>query len=197
MVRLREKVPVRSKNIYKYSDFHRYKPFLRTDFNKRCGYCNDSDIRNGGHRFYQIDHFVPQKVFKKLKSNDYHNLVYSCPFCNRAKWHKWPSNDESVVITGNAGFVDPCLTEFDNHLKRNSDGEIKAKTDLGQYMWKELNLGLKRHAIIWNIEKLINQINEVKLLLDNEQDENVKEILLSLLEEQKEFQDSLDIENDK
>lgn len=196
MAKLREKVPCRSTEVYKYADFHKYKPFLRVDFNKKCGYCDDTDIRNGGHRFYQIDHFVPQNVFKKLKDNDYHNLVYSCPFCNRAKWHKWPSNDEEISIIENTGFIDPCSEDFDIHLERNLYGEINAQTEIGQYMFKELNLGLKRHAIIWNIEKLITQINEIKVLIEKEIDENLKETLFSLYEEQKKFQDSLDIENE-
>lgn len=196
MANLREKVPSRRTDIYKYADFHNYKPYLRVDFNKKCGYCDDSDIRNGGHRYYQIDHFVPQNVFINLKDNDYHNLVYSCPFCNRAKWHKWPSNDESIVIFENNGFIDPCSADFDNHLERNAVGEINAQTEIGHYMFKELNLGLKRHAILWNLEKLITQINEIKILIDNEKDDTLRETLLSLYEEQKRFQDSLDIEND-
>lgn len=196
MANLREKIPCRSTDIYKYSDFHKYKPFLREDFNKRCGYCDDSDIRSGGHRYYQIDHFVPQKVFINLKDNDYHNLVYSCPFCNREKWHKWPSNDENISIIENSGFVDPCSKDFDNHLDRNADGKISVQTEIGQYMFKELNLGLKRHAILWNLEKLMRQIDEISMLIDNEKDDTLKETLLSLYEEQKRFQDSLDIEND-
>lgn len=197
MAKLRKQIPKRSTDVYEYADFHKYKPFLRKDFNKRCGYCDDLDIRNGGHRFYQIDHFVPQNVFEKLKNNDYYNLVYSCPFCNRAKWHKWPSKDENISIINESGFIDPCTEDYDIHLKRNQDGEIEAITEIGKYMWKELNLGLKRHAIIWNIEKLLAQINEIIVLIDEEKDNTLKKTLLLLYNEQRQFQASLDIENDK
>lgn len=197
MVKFREEKPIRRTDIYKYSDFHRYKPFLRVDFNKRCGYCNDLDIRNGGLRYYQIDHFVPQAVFKTLQDNDYHNLVYSCPYCNRAKWHKWPSKDETISRIGNEGFIDPCLDEYEKHIGRNADGTINTLSDLGKYIYKELDLNLRRHSIIWNIERLINLINETQIEFEKEKDPDIKGLLLDLYNEQQKFLSYLDEENDQ
>jgi len=77
----------------KYKSYHSYKSYLREDFSKRCGYCNDLDVLCGGRRGFQIDHFRPQKKFEHLKIN-YDNLIYSCPYCNRAKSDDWPSNSE-------------------------------------------------------------------------------------------------------
>ncbi len=149
-----------------YANHSSYKPFLREDFNKRCGYCDDSDYYCGGRRGYQIDHFRPQKNFPELK-NDYSNLIYSCPFCNRSKWDKWKNSD---------GFIDPCKDEYDNHLERNAKGQIKYKTDQGKYIYVNLNLGLLRHELLWCIDKLQEQKNTLKLQLKGLGEEKIKEL---------------------
>ena len=136
-----------------YTRYTSFKPFIREDFNRRCGYCDDLDILyNGGVRSYQIDHFKPKKFFPELET-DYNNLVYCCPFCNRAKWDKWREQ----------GFIDPCTDLYDEHLERDSNGEIKYKSLRGKYSYKNLNLCLKRHELLWMIEKII--IQKEKLLV--------------------------------
>lgn len=138
---------------YTYRRYTSFKPYIREDFNKRCGYCDDLDIYNGGSRGYQIDHFKPHSIARFLAlKEEYSNLVYSCPFCNRAKSNKWEDNN---------GFIDPCDAEYDNHLERNSRGQIKAKTGQGRYIYKNLNLHLKRHELLWMIEKIIQQKEEL------------------------------------
>jgi len=152
MSSVRVKKPVRTCS-KTYASYTSFKPYLRADFNKRCGYCDDLDVYHGGVRGYQIDHFRPHSIvtFKHLKE-DYSNLVYSCPFCNRAKSNKWLDED---------GFIDPCESEYDEHLARNSRGQIVAKTSRGQYIHKNLNLHLKRHELLWMIEKIIEQKEEL------------------------------------
>ena len=132
-----------------YASYTSFKPYIREDFNKRCGYCDDLDVYHGGSRGYQIDHFKPHSIarFSALKE-EYSNLVYSCPFCNRAKSNKWEDTD---------GFIDPCDEEYDEHLKRNDRGQIIATTNRGQYIHKNLNFHLKRHELLWMIEKIIQQ----------------------------------------
>ncbi len=141
-----------------YASYISFKPYIRADFNKRCGYCDDLDFYHGGSRGYQIDHFKPHSIarFSALKE-EYSNLVYSCPFCNRAKSNKWEDTD---------GFIDPCDEEYDNHLKRNNRGQIVAITRRGQYIHKNLNLHLKRHELLWMIEKLEQQSIELDSRLD-------------------------------
>ena len=142
-----------------YASYTLFKPYIREDFNKRCGYCDDLDIYHGGVRGYQIDHFKPHSIpkFTPLKK-EYSNLVYSCPFCNRAKSNKW----EDV-----GGFIDPCEDEYDNHLARNNRGQIVSKTEQGKYIYENLNLHLKRHELLWMIEKLEEQAKEIDMYLDN------------------------------
>lgn len=127
-----------------YKNYPSFKPCLRDDFNKRCGYCDCDDFQVGGSRGFQIDHFKPKAQFPDLE-NDYENLVYSCPYCNRAKWNKWEDVD---------GFVDPCTIEYDDHLYRNNLGQIYYHTVRGQYIFEELKLGLERHEILWMMRKL-------------------------------------------
>ena len=132
-----------------YASYTSFKQDIREDFNKRCGYCDDLDLFHGGAGGYHIDHFKPHSLeqFSALKT-EYSNLVYSCPFCNRAKSNKWKDGD---------GFIDPCEKEYDSHLRRNNQGQIVSKTKQGQYMHKNLNLHLKRHELLWIIEKLQHQ----------------------------------------
>jgi hypothetical protein len=136
-----------------YANYTSFKPYIREDFNKRCGYCDDLDIYHGGVRGYQIDHFKPHSIpkFTPLKE-EYSNLVYSCPFCNRAKSNKWKDV---------GGFIDPCEDEYDNHLVRNNKGQIIFKTEQGKYIYENLNLHLKRHELLWMIDKLEEQRMEI------------------------------------
>lgn len=130
-----------------YANHSSFKPYLRDDFNMRCGYCDCDDYHAGGSRGYQIDHFKPQSQFKALKNN-YANLVYSCPFCNRSKWDKWKDTN---------GFIDPCSNEYEDHLYRDEIGTIHYHTERGRYIYEELKLGLGRHQVLWMIRKLEKQ----------------------------------------
>jgi hypothetical protein len=142
-----------------YASYTSFKLYIREDFNKRCGYCDDLDIYHGGVRGYQIDHFRPHSIskFTHLKE-EYSNLIYSCPFCNRAKSNKWKDLN---------GFIDPCDEEYDNHLERNQRGQIKCKSEQGKYIYTNLNLYLKRHELLWMIEKLEEQSMEINSYLDS------------------------------
>ena len=133
---------------------------MAKDFGHRCAYCNDPDVYGGGYRAYHVEHFAPKEKFPALRF-DYDNLLYACPWCNRAKWDIWPSDDPKINIVGEEGFVDPCTEEYDKHLERLTDGSIAGTTPLGKYMHKTLHLYLKRHAIIHNVDRLRRKMNEL------------------------------------
>src|SRR3989344_7641205 len=162
---LRDKIPSRT-CVKTYTDHKRYKPYLRKDFNKKCGYCDDYDAFVGGPDSYHVDHFVPAGDFPHL-STTYSNLVYSCQYCNRAKWNKWPSNSEHINIVNNEGFVDPCDVNYNTHFERDSNGDIIALTELGNYMHKNLHLHLERHAILWNLNRIQEQRNTLKAYMSD------------------------------
>ncbi len=146
-------LPVRSANEPVRARYGDYKPQLRLDFSKSCGYCGDEDRFYGGLPGYHVDHFAPKDQFPGLETT-YANLIYSCPYCNRGKSNKWIGSDPSVSHNGKEGFVDPCLAEFDVHIDRDDDGNFVALTPVGAYMIKNLKLYLARHRYIWTIRKL-------------------------------------------
>lgn len=133
--------------------YRKFKPNLREDFSQRCGYCDGDDHYCGGSRGFQIDHFAPYSVFPELE-NVYANLVYCCPYCNRAKWNKWIGTKSDEPVKNDEGFIDPCDAAYDEHLARNEDGHIVGLTALGNYMRLHLKLSLLRHQLIWQAEKL-------------------------------------------
>lgn len=158
---LREKRPIRSYHGEKFRTNSTNKKYLAEDFGHRCAYCNDSEIYGGGFRAYHVEHFAPKEKFPELRF-DYDNLLYACPWCNRAKWDKWPSDDPKITVVGDEGFVDPCTEEYDKHLKRLSDGSIVGITPLGKYIQEALQLYLRRHAIAHNMDKLKQKVYELR-----------------------------------
>jgi len=173
--------PARAANIAKKTNYRDYKSALRSDFNSRCGYCDDDDLFLGGKRGYHIDHFAPQSKFGELET-EYSNLIYSCPFCNISKSNDWPSNDASENIVGNEGYIDPCDAEYDNHLYRNESGKIIPSTELGNYIHTKLKLNLMRHEMIWKYGQIRELIEKLEEVADND------ETLLKLHQEMSQLQ---------
>lgn len=161
MPNIHRKKPSRSIGIAERANYRDNKVDLRTDFNSRCGYCDDDDRFMGGRRGYQIDHFAPKKKFSGLE-REYTNLVYCCPFCNRSKSDHWPSDSENENIVNNEGFVDPCDIQYDQHICRNNKGRIVARSILGKYIHEKLKLHLLRHELIWKHGKIKQLIVELK-----------------------------------
>jgi hypothetical protein len=131
---LRDKTPVKRNNPKVVKHHREYKHELRADYYSRCGYCNDSDHWTGGWRFFQLDHFVPQKFLSQISKTDYSNLVYSCFFCNNSKRAKWPTKNENIHNNGSVGFVHPVTAEYEKHFERDEYGNIIA---IGEYALNE------------------------------------------------------------
>jgi len=148
MKQIKKERPVRSYSGEKWKTNKTNKEYLAKDFNHRCAYCDDFDLFNGEFRAYHVEHFAPKEKFPSLKY-EYSNLLYACPYCNGAKSDKWPSSDPKINVVENKGFLDPCKDEYYENLHRNDDGSIGYDTPLGEYIFKELNLGLKRHKYIY------------------------------------------------
>lgn len=160
-MKLREKKPIRSKNVAKQADYHAYRDQLAEDFNHRCGYCDDKDLPRAAS--YEIDHFVPKSLDVSRKT-DYNNLVYACKSCNRAKWNKWPTKNKDIHNDGRVGWIDPCSTDYDAQFERRNDGKIQPITELGCWMYENLKLWKKQHEILWNCERLEDNINKLENL---------------------------------
>ena len=157
----------------KYSHYRSFKKYLMTDFNQRCGYCDDDDSHTGGWRFYQIDHFHPHS--KGGAEHSYENLVYSCSYCNRAKSNEWRSSE---------GFIDPCKIEYSDIIYRDQTGEIVHNGSAqAKYIHESLLLSLSRHQIIWQINRLVELKEKFRALSDQgktEFDSDLLEIYKSL-----------------
>jgi len=160
--------PVRT-CIKKYQDYHQYKDFLANDFHHKCGYTDCSEKWFGGKRSFQIDHLKPKSKYPTLV-NDYANLVYCCSYVNRAK-----SDDD------NANYLDPCNVNLNNHLERDDKGFIIPKSRQGQYMVDHMQLNLYRYAIIWNLDRLTDRIEQLRC--STRPSNEVKELLNELYAE--------------
>lgn len=164
---LRKNRPVRSFAGKKWTTDKTNKKYLKKDFNERCGYCDDPIFLNVG--YYHIDHFAPKEKFPKLRYV-YDNLVYACPYCNGAKSDTWVSDSADISVVDDKGFIDPCSVEYDNHLERKKSGEIAYKTELGKFMHRNLNLGLKRHQVLYSLEEINSKIDEIRKIIDKKKE---------------------------
>jgi uncharacterized protein (TIGR02646 family) len=185
---LRKVVPRRSA-VAKQAVYTAYRASLTADFNSRCGYCDASDDPEWGRGRYHIDHFAPHSKFPDLKE-EYSNLVYACPWCNRAKSNKWIGATHDVHNDGASGFIDPCTNDYDDHVMRHTDGQIRAVTVLGAYIIRELKLHLMRHQLTWQSEAFLSLRNRIDELIDNP--EVPKDRRMELLEQFRELTKSYD-----
>lgn len=169
MLRIKAKIPVRSYSGDKWKTNKTNKKYLAQDFDHRCAYCDDWDKYNGGMRSYHVEHFAPKEKFPDLKYT-YDNLLYACPYCNEAKSDKWPSDKAEISVVGDKGFIDPCTAEYYAHIYRNEDGSIGYNGKLGEYIYNELNLYLKRHQINYNLVRVNREIDELGELIQKKRD---------------------------
>lgn len=169
LFRSKEEIPFRTYKGREYKNYRTYKPFLRKDFKKKCGYTGCIDDWFGGTTSFQIDHFQPQSIYPDLKVK-YSNLIYSCSYVNRAK-----SNDD-----GN--YLDPCDTDYNEHFFRNDKGEIFAVTSSPKavYMHKKLKLYLNRYSIIWTLERLENSMYKLQKLIELNDNEEAKQLFVEV-----------------
>lgn len=163
---LKKEIPVRSYTGEKWKTNTTNKKYLAIDFKHRCAYCDDLDNIYNGSQTYAVERFAPKRKFPHLRYT-YDNLLYACSYCNTAKSDDWPSDSPSKNVVGECGYIDPCKKEYYNHLDRDDQtGRIYSKTELGKYMYEHLNLYLKRHSIIFLVEKLRNKRKELKESVD-------------------------------
>lgn len=146
-----------------YKRYKSYKKFLRKDFHNRCAYCNTWDfiIEPLG---FAIDHYVPRKTFKNIDktfSNNYNNLMYVCPKCNREKLDKFKGNIDKLEIK-NELFYNPVEKDYNQIFFRNEFGGIDSEDEKAREMMKELKLYRPLYNFAWLLEKLINTRDKIK-----------------------------------
>jgi hypothetical protein len=162
-----------------FSNYRKYKDFLAVDYFSKCGYCNDDHVWFNGMRGMQIDHFAPVSKFKHLE-HEYDNLVYSCFYCNNNKSDDWVTSNAAQPQTedGKKGYVHPRTLEYDDLFLREEDGSLVPQTEIAEYIYVNLCLGLERHGLLFWLGKLFRSYSEtVKLLEQDDIDSNDKEHL--------------------
>ncbi len=200
----REATPVRRLDRKECKHYASYLKTLREDFNKRCGYCDDSDKLR--IRSFAIDHFVPRtpKDFTHdIPINYYYNLVYACTYCNSSKKDKWPTKDANVHNDGKKGFVDPTEEDYTELFKRSATGQITPSDDsneLARYIRRELKLWLPIHERMWKLERLISLKEKIKAKLERVNDQKLKDQLkeeyYQVLLELDEIRENIFVENE-
>jgi len=173
----REVIPVRRSTPTKNpsgDNWGIHKDDLRVDFNQRCGYCDSFDgFRN---TYFEVDHFIPKVFFLPLGNislTSYHNLVYSCKFCNNVKSAKWPTKREDIFNDGTVGFDDPASNLYDTHFYRTKDGGIMWQTNVGKWMFSEAFHFDKRQnsiKVLWNLYRLKKVLDSLIIILNKTDD---------------------------
>lgn len=102
----------RTQNPARFSDYTRYKPFLRIEFGRQCVYCRLPDGLKGEGAF-GVDHYRPVSRFPDLEC-EYSNLFYVCNTCNWRKGNFWPDFQDWAE----ARFIpNPCDHRMAEHLR--------------------------------------------------------------------------------
>ena len=108
-----------------WTDYQRYRPWLRDEFVFRCVYCLDREVWRDMRERLHIDHFQAQALRPDLRC-DYDNLLYLCPACNGLK-------RDSIL-------PDPCQFALGECLRVYPDGRIEARNPEGERLLEVLAL---------------------------------------------------------
>ena len=115
------------------STYQQYKPFLQSEFQRKCVYCRMPDSMTD-YSHFGVDHYRPKKRFPG-QVTAYANLFYCCNPCNRRKGDYWPPRG-----MGSTHFVpNPCDHEMFRHLRFNR-AAVETKTTAGEVAEQILDL---------------------------------------------------------
>lgn len=163
----------------KYKNYHNYKECLKKDFHNRCAYCNMHDEWVLPLSF-QIDHFIPKASFQKAErndlENDYRNLMYSCPVCNRLKSDTF-SGDIPKDNIQNPFFYNPVDIDYNTIFTRDEMGRIQSQDELGKDMIKRLQLYRPTKQMAWFLDELQLVYDAIKKKKETESDMRKREKL--------------------
>lgn len=167
------------------SHYRDYKEDLIRDFGGRCAYCNLR--RDSITTFFEIDHFIPKKVFEGKRDDlltDYNNLVLACKKCNLAKGKKF-EGDISLPDPKNERFYDPVETDYNTIFFRNDFGCISSHDQKGQQMIEDIRLYRPIHILGWVCEYLKNTIKKAESKIDETDNDEAKNKLAVAAQEMK------------
>lgn len=161
---------IRSSPRQTYASYSSYREQVRSDFRRRCAYCEVSEGYVGSPGFFCIDHFRPKRHFPALQS-EFHNLYWACTDCNGIKGAR--PRPEDVEL-----FADPCQSDpFVTHLRETESGDLELLTPVGEHTWNTLRLSREtlldfrreRRKQKSDIDVLTSLIAELTALADSEE----------------------------
>ena len=148
-----------------YSDYTRYRPFLREDFRFRCAYCLRNEFFVGGEAGCVMDHHRPQggPYGRPDLVSVYENLYWCCNECNSLKGDTWPSPQQYAA---GQRFLDPCQPDGDHelHWRVEADGTLTPLTDVGEYTIA--HLVLDREGLVYHRRRRIGWEREFAALVE-------------------------------
>jgi hypothetical protein len=101
---------------------------LRQLYQFRCGYCGTSEVDVGSE--LEIDHYQPRS---KGGSDNFSNLVYCCPACNRFKSDYWDPSSPLRVLH-------PKRDNPSEHFREGEYGLLIPLTETGIFHIERLQL---------------------------------------------------------
>lgn len=161
----------------KYSDYRRFKDYLKKDFNNRCAYCDLYDLWIEPLP-YQIDHFIPMKEIKAAKrfelETTYSNLMYACPVCNRLKSDMFSGSIDPCKIE-NQLFYNPDNDNMNDHFYRDDKGRIMSDDKKGKEIIERLQLYRPTKQWGWYLDELYEVYQILEARIKTETNSEVKE----------------------
>lgn len=154
----------RSQNPGPFSEYRRYKPFLKTEFVRQCVYCRMPDGIKGDDAF-GVDHYRPSSKFPELRTA-YGNLFYSCNTCNRRKGNFWPGEQQRLA---GVFIPNPCDHSMSEHLSYRGV-DIEPKSRAGQFVLDVLLLNDSesrsyRRWVVRSIERCLSEAARIMATL--------------------------------
>ncbi|MEK8016272.1 MAG: HNH endonuclease signature motif containing protein [Candidatus Parabeggiatoa sp.] len=132
---------------------------VRERYHFACGYCGISEIDVGSE--LEIDHFQP---IRSGGTDEWDNLVYACPACNRNKASYWPSVDAEPQ----RHLLHPLTDDLNSHLTLSQEGYLVGLTPRGCFHieWLHLNrpqliMMRQRRAIYQRTQKMVEELQQV------------------------------------
>lgn len=148
------------------TDYSEYREQVMQEAGSRCVYCLIDIHGLCGDSNFQIDHLKPwrKKAWKNtpmaldLKRN-YHNLFWSCKYCNNKKSTHWPNENDDP--SNFSCFPDPGKHDYNNFilLSNNFPFHVTGLQVAGKYMVEVLHLN-RSQLIVWRKRKILLEKHE-------------------------------------
>ena len=108
---------------------------LRRQYQFRCGYCGTSEVDVGAE--LEVDHYQPRSTGG---SDNFFNLVYCCPACNRFKGNYWNPYSPLRILH-------PRRDNPAEHLQESKDGLLIPLTETGRFHIERIQLNRPQQSV--------------------------------------------------